>query len=74
MDPDEVDDYYRHVKEPMCLEYVQHKIEHDMYDNNKQFVGDLQQIVDNAREYNSPEDSSGKVFKFGCFGINLEEK
>jgi len=59
VDPDEVDDYYRHVKEPMCLEYVQHKIEHDMYDNNKQFVGDLQQIVDNAREYNSPEDSSG---------------
>jgi len=59
VDPDDVDDYYRHVKEPMCLEYVQHKIEHDMYESNKQFIGDLQQIVDNAREYNNPEDSSG---------------
>lgn len=50
-------DYYSFVTEPMCLFFVQQKIDNNEYENPQQFINDMHLIWQNAKSYNHPTTS-----------------
>nr|XP_027238905.1 nucleosome-remodeling factor subunit NURF301-like [Penaeus vannamei] len=57
VDPSEVPDYYKVVKEPMDLKTVESRVEAQSYQQLAQFIGDVMLCFDNCRLYNPPNSS-----------------
>ncbi|KAK4328159.1 hypothetical protein Pmani_001432 [Petrolisthes manimaculis] len=57
VDPSEVPDYYKVVKEPMDLKTVESRVEEKSYERLAQFIGDVMLVFDNCRLYNPPNSS-----------------
>ncbi|XP_069982461.1 nucleosome-remodeling factor subunit NURF301 isoform X1 [Penaeus vannamei] len=57
VDPSEVPDYYKVVKEPMDLKTVESRVEAQSYQQLAQFIGDVMLVFDNCRLYNPPNSS-----------------
>ncbi|XP_045626029.2 nucleosome-remodeling factor subunit NURF301 isoform X1 [Procambarus clarkii] len=57
VDPSEVPDYYKVVKEPMDLKTVESRVEEKSYQQLAQFIGDVMLVFDNCRLYNPPNSS-----------------
>ncbi|KAK7079315.1 hypothetical protein SK128_021119 [Halocaridina rubra] len=57
VDPSEVPDYYKVVKEPMDLKTVESRVETKSYQRLAQFIGDVMLVFDNCRLYNPPNSS-----------------
>ncbi|KAK8737071.1 hypothetical protein OTU49_004786, partial [Cherax quadricarinatus] len=57
VDPSEVPDYYKVVKEPMDLKTVESRVEERSYRRLAQFIGDVMLVFDNCRLYNPPNSS-----------------
>ncbi|KAG7170458.1 Nucleosome-remodeling factor subunit NURF301-like [Homarus americanus] len=57
VDPSEVPDYYKVVKEPMDLKTVESRVEEKAYQRLAQFIGDVMLVFDNCRLYNPPNSS-----------------
>ncbi|XP_066966214.1 nucleosome-remodeling factor subunit NURF301 isoform X1 [Macrobrachium rosenbergii] len=57
VDPSEVPDYYKVVKEPMDLKTVENRVENKSYPRLAQFIGDVMLVFDNCRLYNPPNSS-----------------
>ncbi|KAH0301158.1 chromatin remodeling complex SWI/SNF component SWI2, partial [Aureobasidium melanogenum] len=49
-------DYYQLIRNPICMEQIQKKINKKQYQNLRQFRQDIKQLCDNCRTYN--EDGS----------------
>ncbi|XP_071513894.1 nucleosome-remodeling factor subunit NURF301 [Panulirus ornatus] len=70
VDPSEVPDYYKVVKEPMDLKTVESRVEEKSYQRLAQFIGDVMLVFDNCRLYNPPNSSfcscAGTLESFFC--------
>ena len=51
---EQVQDYYKKIKEPMDLQTLEKGLESGNYKSKNTFVKDLRKIFDNARTYNKP--------------------
>lgn len=54
--PKHYPDYYQHIRNPICMEQIQKKINKKQYQNLRQFRADIKLLCDNCRTYN--EDGS----------------
>merc|ERR1719189_3465799 len=57
VNPDEVPNYYKVVKEPMDLSTVEKKVNNGDYQKLCEFVGDVMRIFENCRFFNQPNSS-----------------
>jgi len=56
VDPHDVPDYYKVIKDPMDLQTVELRLNQKLYEKLSDFIGDMTKIFDNCRYYN-PRDS-----------------
>lgn len=53
VDPNDVPDYYKIIKEPMDLQTVELRVNEHSYERLSDFIGDMTKIFDNCRYYNA---------------------
>jgi len=57
VDPNEVPNYYKVIKEPMDLSSVEKKVNNGQYTKLCEFIGDVMRIFENCRFFNQPNTS-----------------
>jgi len=57
VDPNEVPNYYKVIKEPMDLSSVERKVNNGQYTKLCEFIGDVMRIFENCRFFNQPNTS-----------------
>ncbi|EKX47479.1 hypothetical protein GUITHDRAFT_41374, partial [Guillardia theta CCMP2712] len=57
----ETADYLTVVKEPICLDFVDARLEQDTYGKPEDFLADMRLIFSNAKSYNPPEHDYHKM-------------
>ncbi|KAF9158199.1 ATPase AAA domain-containing protein 2B [Actinomortierella ambigua] len=67
VEPEESVDYYEIVKKPMDLTTINDKVDNHGYLTVKEFLVDIDQIVDNASLYNDINDPSRIVYRARAF-------
>jgi len=54
-DPDELPEYYEIIKLPVSLESIEQKVKRNEYATVSAIEGDLKRLVQNAKDFNSPD-------------------
>ncbi|KAF9087416.1 ATPase AAA domain-containing protein 2B [Mortierella sp. AD031] len=67
VEPEEFPDYYQIVKKPMDLTTINDKVDDRMYLEVKEFLADVDQIVENTSLYNDIHDPSRIIYKARAF-------
>ncbi|KAF9974891.1 ATPase AAA domain-containing protein 2B [Actinomortierella ambigua] len=67
VEPEESVDYYEIVKKPMDLTTINDKVDNHVYLTVKEFLVDIDQIVENASLYNDINDPSRIVYRARAF-------
>jgi len=66
VDPDEVPNYYKVIKEPMDLQTMENRLESRHYGRLCDFTGDVIVVLDNCKYFNPPGT------RLATCGVNLE--
>ncbi|KAF9935220.1 hypothetical protein FBU30_006305 [Linnemannia zychae] len=67
VEPEDFPDYYQIVKKPMDLTTINDKVDDRMYLDVKEFLADIDQIVENTSLYNDIHDPSRIIYKARAF-------
>ncbi|KAF2367356.1 Zinc finger PHD-finger, partial [Trinorchestia longiramus] len=75
VDPSQVPDYYKVVRQPMDLRTVERRVKDHHYNRLADFVGDIMLVLDNCRLYNPPNSSfvscAATLESFCCSKLKL---
>ncbi|KAA0201313.1 hypothetical protein HAZT_HAZT007454 [Hyalella azteca] len=75
VDPSEVPDYYKVVRQPMDLRTIERRVKDHHYNRLADFVGDIILLLDNCRLYNPPNSSfvscAATLESFCCSKLKL---
>uniref|UniRef100_A0A1I7T0N1 Tat-binding homolog 7 n=1 Tax=Caenorhabditis tropicalis TaxID=1561998 RepID=A0A1I7T0N1_9PELO len=63
VDPDEAEDYYEIIDNPICMQDIMEKLNKCEYNHADKFIADLILIQSNALEYNPSNTKDGKLIR-----------